>query len=72
MEEETVTKYRCEKCGVVEEVHPKKSLLGGIKKTVKPASWGTDKEGLHIFCAKCYKQYNEGYLAWFSGFMKGK
>jgi NAD-dependent dihydropyrimidine dehydrogenase PreA subunit len=72
MSEETVTKYRCDKCGVIEEVHPKKGFFGGSKKTVKPASWGTDKEDLSLFCAKCYKEYKEGYARWYASFMKGE
>ena len=71
MTEETVTKYRCDKCGTIEEVLPKKGLLGGAKKTERPASWGTDKEEQKLFCAKCHKQYKEGYQKWFSNFMKG-
>jgi hypothetical protein len=70
MSEENVTKYRCERCGHIEEVPMKPGVLGGTKKAKRPASWGNDKENIVLYCPGCLKAYNEGYASWFTEFMK--
>lgn len=71
MGEEVVTKYKCDKCGVVEEIVLKKGMFG-IKKAERPETWGTDKDNKNIFCAKCHKAYEERYEQWYVGFLAGK
>jgi hypothetical protein len=72
MTEEMVTKYRCDRCGHVEEVPMSVGLLGMTRKPAPPASWGPDLLQKVKFCAGCYKEYQDGYMHWFEAFMKGE
>lgn len=72
MVEEIVTKFRCDRCGHVDEVVMTSGFFGVIFRKPAPPGWGSDTQAKRMLCAKCYTAYQQQYAAWFNAWMNGQ